>query len=346
VSSLTLAARMRESLGTTIAVWFPESMDPDEMAAQIARTLDDSELFCRPCNIVLVVDGCPAAVQPTRRAAEEFRARCSEAPVVIEKGNNEGQGGAVCCGIEYLLARADVQYIGCRDGDGDHDIYDLPPMFRLLQSIEAHENTDNAFVVGCRGSLHRPMGFARGEFERILNRVKMTALNACLAAEGRAVDERYCALQGDEPDFQSGYKLYTRRTANIAASGLRRAHAAQPERKPLRWGVQFISSAELLLSGAITGAIHRLTYDDQPQSTFEGKHNYAEAYGRQIAWLYDRLGTPPAAGIAWIDAAIMRSQYGTVEGGWQELLALRRYVIEACFTGQSPLAPPRRGEML
>jgi hypothetical protein len=55
------------------------------------------------------------------------------------------------------------------------------------------------------------------------------------------------------------------------------------------------------------------------------------------------LGHEP---FAWIDAAIMHSQYGTVEGGWQELLALRQYVIETCFAGQSPIAPPRRGEMI
>ena len=286
MSRLTLAQGMRQRVGATIAVWFPDSLSPEAILTQIERTLDDSELFVAPRNIVLVVDGCPQAEGPARDAAQAFRERCGEAPLVIAKPNNEGQGGAVCCGIEALLAAGEVEYIACRDGDGDHDIYDLPPMFRLLRSIAAHESTDNAYVIGSRGSLHRPMGFARGEFEAIINRVKVTAVNAHLAAQachseaaapahgchseeaalatdeesrrsaavgtpkandeiphpcgvrndrasgvrsdrpgGVAIDERYTALQGDVPDFQSGYKLYTRRTAQVTAEALRQAHA-------------------------------------------------------------------------------------------------------------------------
>ena len=110
--------------------------------------------------------------------------------------------------------------------------------------------------------------------------------------------------------------------------------------------MQFVSTTELLLSGAITGAVHRLTYDEQPQSTFEGSHDYATAYGRQIAWLYRRLGTPPTAGIAWLDAAIAKTVYATVEGGWEELLRLREYVVREAFGGGELGRPARRGEMM
>lgn len=338
----TLSRQMRDHLALAIPVWFSPEMPPARMRELLGQTLADCELFLQPQHIALVVDGCPQAEEPTRQAAADFARRVGETPLVLTKSNNEGQGGAVCCGFEHYLAQTGVQYLASRDADGDHDVYDLPQLFRHLRLIEARERTDHAFVLGQRGSLHRPMGLARGEYERLLNEVTLLAVRWALAREGQAPDLRYCQRLPEPPDFQSGYKLYTRRTAEAFVHSLREADATHPEAQVLRWGIQFLSTVDLLMQGAVAGSVYRLTYDEQPQSSFENADNRLLAYGQQFVWLYRRLQIPLSVGLAWWDEAILRTNWSTAPGGWEELLAIRAYLGEQVWPGEAlPRAPGR-----
>lgn len=338
----TLSQHMRQSLGLVVPVWFAPDMPPDDMRRVLGQTLADSEFFLDPAHLVLVVDGCAHAEAPAEQAAEEFAARAGAAPVVLCKDLNEGQGGAVCFGFEWLMEHTPVAHFASRDADGDHDIYDLPQLFRLLTRMQEIEGSDLAYVLGQRGSLHRPMGFARGEYEWLLNELTVQAVRYEMAREGAAPDLRYCQLLPGPPDFQSGYKVYTRRTAELFVGALREADLREPAAKVLRWGIQFISTVELLLAGAAAGSLYRLTYDQQPQTTFENADNRLIAYGQQFIWLFRRLQTPLSVALRWWDEAIQQMQWGTTPGGWEELLAMRRHVAQSVWPGEELSAPPTR----
>lgn len=338
----TLSQQMHASLALVVPVWFSPDMPPTQMTALLSNMLADCELFLRPAHIALVVDGCPQAEAPTHAAAAHFAARVGEPPLVLCKSNNEGQGGAVCYGVEHYLQTSDLSYFTSRDADGDHDIYDLPQLFRHLRLIEERERTDNTFVLGQRGSLTRPMGQARGEYERLLNELTLLAVRWSLAREGQVPDLRYCERLPAPPDFQTGYKLYTRRTAKTFVQALREADAAEPEMKVLRWGIQFISTVELLCTGARAGSVYRLTYDEQPQTSFENADNRLVAFGQQFVWLYRRLGIPLEVGLQWWDEAMLRTEWATTPGGWEELSAIRRHLTEQLWPSASaPEAPGR-----
>ena len=340
MTQMPLSRRMRESLGVTIAVWFHEATPRQQILGFLRQALDDMELFVQPEHISVVIDGCHAAIAPAHEAVQELQQRSRCWPSVHVKEENEGQGGAVAYGVERLLAETDVEYICTRDVDGDHDVYDMPQMYRRLLEIESHEGTDHVYVIGGRSNRHRPMGYARGELEGALNEVTVQSLTAV----GKPPQLKYCRLYEGHPDFQSGFKIYTRWSAGVTATSLREAHAREPQLQPLRWGVQFISTVELLSRGAIPASVCRLTYDEQPQSTFEGYDDLPVAYGQQIAWLCRRLELAPE--VAWpvIDASLAGTLFATVPEGWDTVLALRQCIARDAW-GSAPPPVFRRGAM-
>ncbi|MFW5866505.1 MAG: hypothetical protein ACOCX2_01725, partial [Armatimonadota bacterium] len=242
-----LAPQMRATVGSMIPVWFGETTSPEEILGFLGSTLDDAELLVDPSRLVLVVDGCPRAEEPTRRAVAEFAQRAGAEPQVIVKSENSGKGGAVCTGFERLLEDEAVEVLNIRDADGDHDIWDLPQLFRQFMTVRESVGRDDVFVVGGRETLARPMGFARSELEHLLNRLTIDAVNATLASGGRCVDERFTARYDRAPDFQSGYKLYSRSAAQAVIDAVSEAHDARPDLRVPWWGVEFVPTVELLL---------------------------------------------------------------------------------------------------
>lgn len=337
---MTLSARMREAAGMTIAVWAPPDEPPASTLSLLVRTLDDVELFIDPRNVVLVVDGSPAAEAPAHEAAQIVRARAGSSPRVDCRQANEGQGGAVLRGLEALLGAPGINYLCTRDMDGDHDIYDVPQLYRRLEELVEQEGAGNAFVVGARESLHRPMGYARGEFETVLNEVTVCALTAA----GHPPDLTRCRSYAGYPDFQTGFKMYTRHSAQTVVEALRAAQAEHPRELPLRWGVQFITTLELLLSGATPAQVCRLTFDEQPKTTFEGLADLPRAYGCQIAWLLRRLSLSPEMAWPIVDGALCATLFATTPGGWEIIGLLREYVADRVWGLPAPPAP-RRGFM-
>jgi hypothetical protein len=265
--------------------------------------------------------------------------------LVIVKQHNEGKGAAVCEGFERLLTDENVEALAVRDADADHDIYDLPQMFRLLAQMRDQESSEDVFVLGCRGSVTRPLGFARGALEEVLNRVTMAAVNHHLAADGRAVDERYTGRYGQFPDFQSGYKLYTRSAAQTVIEGLRAADESRPDLDVMRWGSESVTTVELLARGFIPGAIYRLTWDGQPQTTFDAG-NLLDHFARELIWILDRLETPFEAATVILDNALSASEYTTAPDGEAHLAAIRERVMAGCFPDADAEPPATGGDFI
>lgn len=338
-----LAPRMRESLGSMIPVWFPREMPAEQIYRFLSGTLADVELFVAPSRLVLVVDGCPHSEEPAHRAAAEFAERAGAEPQVICERENSGKGGAVCTGLARLLEDEAVEVLNIRDADGDHDVWDLPQLFRLFQTVRRSIGGDDLFVVGGRETLSRPMGFARSELEHLLNRMTIDAVNATLAGQGRCIDERFTARYGRAPDFQSGYKLYSRSAARVVVDAVGKARASQPDLRIPWWGVEFVPTVELLLRGFIPAELHRPTWDGQPQTTFDDS-DLSHAYSRQISWLFERLDLPAEVAMPMLDNALTACEYITSPRGPEVLASLRREVIERVYPAWARELPGR-GEM-
>jgi hypothetical protein len=148
------------------------------------------------------------------------------------------------------------------------------------------------------------------------------------------VDERFTARYGRAPDFQSGYKLYSRSAARVVLDAITEAHAVAPELRVPWWGVEFVPTVELLLRGFTPAAIYRLTWDGQPQTTFDGD-DMAHAYARQIAWLFERLDLPAGVAMPLLDNALTACEYLTVPDGPRVLTDLRGEVAERAYPGWS-----------
>ncbi|MGQ9730297.1 MAG: hypothetical protein ACUVX8_03410 [Candidatus Zipacnadales bacterium] len=337
--------RMRDELGMVIPVWFPPTVPILEAAGYLRTTLADVEYYCSPANVWLIVDNCAVGAQAAEEVVQEVKKRCGEECGVDVATVRQGKGGVVIRGLRRLIETGRVAYLVVRDCDGDHDIHDLPRLFRRITDTVAREETDNVFGVGSRPSPQMGLGWVRGEYELLLNRALVEACNVALAREGRHVDLRYSLAGTRYPDFQSGYKLYTRRTAQLNIDGMTTAIQQDPGAEASLWGAEFVTVTEMLLAGALPVEISRLTYDEQPQTTFD-ESNRVHAFGRQFVWLFSRLGTPSAVARLIVDNAITHSSLRFVSGLWTELLAFREYIRKHAYPPDDWGKPPPHGELL
>ncbi|MBM3498109.1 MAG: hypothetical protein FJX74_05505 [Armatimonadetes bacterium] len=345
VDGRQLLPRMREQLGMVVPVWFAAATPVEEVCSYLRVTLADVQHFCRPCHVVLVIDLCEQGPAAAQQAAREVGQRCGEAPVVDVAQTRHGKGLAVARGLERLLSEPRLQYFVARDCDGDHDMYDLPRLFRRLAEAQEREATTNLFAVGSRPRPQMALGWVRGEYELLLNRVLVEACNVHLATQGTHIDLRYSLPETRYPDFQSGYKLYTRASARLNVEALRAAHDREPTAEVSQWGAEFVTVTELLLAGHLPVEVSRVSYDEQPQTTFD-ERDRVRAFGRQFAWLFRRLGTPSPLAQAILDNALAQSPVRFASGLWSESLRLREYVQTDAFPDSPWGLPPPHGEPL
>jgi hypothetical protein len=323
-----LSHHMKASLAMVVPVWFPRDTPESRMHALLSGVVSDVELFVEPRNVLLYVDGCPHAEPVAWRVVEESAARLPEPFGLTVAAANQGKGGAVATAFEELLLDASIQYLCVRDCDGDHSIYDLPHLLRLARQIEEAERCDLVAVCGRRFSLHRPLGFWRGEYELITCEVTWEALKLALAREGRSPTAQYVTAYSRAPDIQSGYKLYTRRAAELAARSIRRADAQHSDLGMLGWGVELVPFVEIHLARGIFGEMQRLAWQTQPVTSFD-QSSRCEEYARELIWVFKRLAIEPEPARRLLDAVLPRSLLYQDPSGRQELLRMRRLVLDA-----------------
>jgi hypothetical protein len=248
---------LENATGVVIPVYFGPNSDPDHARAILAGTV---QMFVReisdPQSICLSVDGPEAGVAIAGDIATHFSLRM----VVGER--NRGKYGAVQLGMHALLADKRLAWFAAVDQDGDHFGNDLLNFVRAAQHATRNDDfsggSARVMVLGNRSSRHRPLGFLRAEQEELCNHLLMDALTYAAAISGQPLRREYLTATGRLPDFHSGFKFYSRATAQAVFAqepplmGLSEAAA-------YRHACEAVAIVESYLNGATLAAIDRRT---------------------------------------------------------------------------------------
>jgi len=327
-----------------IPVWYNPT-EPDEVIAGLLRlTLADCALFLPLDHTVLVVDGNPRIARVVQAEHDCLARQEGIAPELIIEDENRGKEHAVTRGMQWLLQHCPGAELLCvRDADADHFINDLPNLARAAVHIARETGNPRVLVIGRRGSLHRPMGWLRGELELLQDWVLLDVLRFYLARQGDVLDLRFCAGPGAVPDFNSGYKLYTRAAAErIFADPGAEMRCLGPD-EFWRCGAETISIVHGILNGVTLGEVQRMTFDGQPSSTFGvGAEARLRWYSGVIAWIFCRLDVPVETARRILDNHVAASQMKTLRPAIEELWAVRDAALArlAAYYGQEYTPPP------
>ena len=329
--------QLRTATGVIVPVHVPEGVDADEAAALLDANL---LMLCRetadPSRICLSVDGADFGVVFARRAAEAHGAAVTVSP------EPKGKLQALRAGAAHLLHDAGIRYLVMVDQDADHFGNELLNFVRVAETIAAQAGTDRVHVIGRRLSRHRPMGLLRGELEELADRVLLDALTYRAAVTGRPLRMEYAFTYDEHPDFHSGYKLFSRRSAEDALAGEPNMMGV-PESCYYLHAVEAVITTEAIEAGAYLGVVNRSATNEQPISTF-GLMARERLVADKMIWPCKRLEVPLAFVRQWLDNHIQRLLLHTMRpSGVEELAAIRRLVLEAWDAGdmpQSPMIPP------
>src|SRR5205814_350950 len=159
---------------------------------------------------IVVVDGSSRALEATENVRKKLGGF-----EILYKEKNEGKGGAVASGIERLLKNASVQFIVPRDHDNDHLANDAVNLVNLAAKMQRDTGHDRVISIGRRTSVHRHLGFVRGEYEWLMNEVVLEATKFAMARQGNVINTQYVAAYEHVPDMQTGFKCYGRGAAQL-----------------------------------------------------------------------------------------------------------------------------------
>ena len=317
------ARQMQGCLAQVIPAWFSEDLPDDEVARFLTVTLADAQVWSQPDHVVLIADG----QERVGRIAEEVANALPEGGAEVHRlPENTGKGGALVAGLKICLAKPAITHVVVRDADGDHLASDVPNLYRLARQMQEDLGSNEVLVVGGRSDVTRPMGLERGEYERLLNDVVWNALVFARAAQGKAVNTQYWAPYSPYPDLQSGFKLYTRTSAQMAITALTDAQGDETGADVLRWGCELLPAVAVVASGGTLGQVARLAIEEQPVTAYGGIVRHT-TYGRKVAWCLRRLGLPSGAARQILDNALLRCPLYRSQAYRGELLQLRRYVL-------------------
>jgi hypothetical protein len=316
---------LEHETGIVIPVYFRPADDREQGEAILRETV---HMFARevaePCAICLSVDGSGPAVEIAASVAKQYGTQ------VVYGERNRGKFAAVQLGMQTLLAPGTSwRYLASVDQDGDHFANELLNFVRAAEHVQASAIAATGVVVlGNRLSRHKPLGFLRGEQEELANRVTMDALTYDAALRGKPLILQFANSIDDVPDIHSGYKLFSRSTAEavfLAPPQL----AGCSEDAYYRHACEAVMLVETIKSGAILATVYRRTFDEQPMSIFASL-NRAQLHADLIIWPCKRLGIPGHFVEQWLANHLHRLLLGTLAPqGREELLAIRDLVLEA-----------------
>jgi Glycosyl transferase family 2 len=323
MSAITALQALEEHTAIVIPVYFHAESDPDFCYALLAETV---HLFVRevadPRAVCLSVDGSTMGAQVAARVAARYAVQ------VVNSAHNQGKLGAARNGAQAMLTNPRWRYLAMIDQDGDHFANELLTLIRGAEHVQTSVATDRVLVLGGRLSRHRPLGFLRGEQEELANRLLLDALVYHAAVTGKPLRWQFANGIDEVPDFHSGYKLFTRATAE--AVFLSEPHLAGCEpRLYYRHAVEAVMTVEALLHDAVLATVSRRTYDEQPLSIFASL-NRSQLAADMIIWPCKRLGIPGPFVEQWLTNHLHRLTLGSlVPQGRSELLAIRDLVFQA-----------------
>ncbi|MBN2392294.1 MAG: hypothetical protein JXR84_16315 [Anaerolineae bacterium] len=321
-------ARLRHNTGVVIPVYLPQQTETTPDAALLQETVAS---YCMqvadPAAICLSVDGVDCGVNVAQRLSAEYGVSLCVVP------DNRGKLWGAMHGARMLLDNPDLTYIAVVDQDGDHFANELLNFVRAADHIRTQTGDDGdrdgrVMVLGRRISLHRPMGFVRGELEALADRVLLDALHYHATVTDNPLRLEYATLLDETPDFQSGYKLFSRATAEAVFNTDTR-QAGVSDTAYYRHACETVMSIEALESGARLGVVNRSTFNEQPVTHF-GKLNQARATADMIIWGCKRLGIPYPFVAQWLANHAPRLLLTTiVPQGKEQVEQVRHYIGEA-----------------
>ena len=306
----------RERIAVVVPVYFDPTVSKETILSILQGVFRDSELFCSPDRLLAVVDRNTKADELLSNPPKD--SELSGIPIHrLER--NRAKAGAVEKGLAQLLRATDADYFVTRDCDGDHILEDIPRMVTLAEGVRGQTGQEAVVVMGARPSLEKPMGWLRQEWELFTNRVLVDLVSYVMAQRNMVIDRRF--WNGNAPDLQSGYRVYSRVAAEQAVECL----AALPEkREVLTLACEAIPFVELLLTGSVYAQVQRLTLVEQPVSSYS-KVNFGENYGHLISFLGSRYGIPGEILLRIVDNEMVgRSMYFT--DFRDQLLLFRRLI--------------------
>lgn len=331
---------LENETGIVIPVYFAADTDPAAARAILGSTV---QMYVRevndPQHICLSVDGAGPAVAIAGDVAAFYGVRM----VVGER--NRGKLGALLLGMQTLFAGNQLRWFAAIDQDGDHFANDLLNFVRAALHVVEMSGEERVMVLGNRSSRHRPLGFLRAEQEELCNYLLMDALTYAATLRGEPLHLEYLTTADSLPDFHSGYKFFSRATAEAVF-----AHEpplmGMDEGAAFRHACEAVMTVEAYLSGAMLAAINRRTYDEQPISLF-ASYNRARLGADLILWPCKRLGAPAHFVNQWLANHLPKLLLGTLAPqGQDELRAIRDlvlsgYELDPSATAPAPFTRPR-----
>lgn len=310
---------MHQKTGVVIPVYFPKGIDRSQGELLLRDTVAH---YCtqiqNPANICLSVDGAIHGAEEVTQLAKEFGVSTR-----IGK-TNRGKFSGAQNGVTHLLKNPDLQYIALVDQDGDHFANELLNFIRTA----IHINLERTLILGNRLSRHLPMGFARGDLEELADRVLLDALTYHATQTNQPLRLEYANMLDEFPDFHSGYKVFSRTTAEDIFSSDPELSGCS-ETSYYRHACEAVMIVKCLTRNGYLGVVNRRTFNEQPITTF-GLYNRQQLIADKIIWPCKHLNIPAHFVKQWLNNHIPRLLLGTlVPEGKEELAGIRKIVMEA-----------------
>lgn len=322
---------MQDETGIVVPVYIPTGVDADVSAALLRDNIN-ALLPCvaDPADICLSVDGETNGLSVARRLSDESGLSLTVAPT------NRGKLQSLRNGIGYLDEKRDFRYFALVDQDGDHFGNELLNFIRTGEYIVERRGDPRVLILGRRVSLHRPMGWLRGELEDLADRVLLDMLTYHAAKTNNPLPLEYVMTLGEPPDFHSGYKLLDRETARaVFLEPINQAGVS--DRCYYHHAVEAVIVVEATSAGAYLGAVNRSTVNEQPVSTF-GLYNRVQLVSDKMIWPARRLSIPIPFIAQWLANHIPPLLLNTlVPEGKEELEQIRKTVLNTLGGDQDGL---------
>ena len=333
----------QQYLGRETAVVVPVYFSAKPSDATVERllriTLMDCHHYLPPEQVWAVVDGDPRSAAILERVAAELATDTGGAIRVLVLPENRGKLGALREAMAAILCeQPHVRWLGVMDGDADHMIAVLPRLTRAALFLAEVYGHDRVLAIGARASRTQPMGWVRGELERLLDGLTLEALDHALAREGCALDLSQC-LGVATPDLSSGFKVYGRDLARLLFDGAEPAYATLSPQDYMRYGPETVTVVEMILAGGVMGEVLRPTWDGQPATSF-GEFGVVEMYGELLAWVWARLDIPVPAAAQMVDNWQRRIALGTTTEGAELMRRVRGHALGRLADWQGQETPP------
>lgn len=326
---------MQNQTGVVIPVYLPDRIDTQHAQALLRET---AASYCAqlgdPSAVCLSVDGAPYGAQAAQKIAHELGTQ------ICVASRNRGKLAAARNGVQRLIQDPRFQYLAIVDQDGDHFAHELLNLVQVALHIIAHTGDNRTLVVGRRISRHRPMGFLRGELEEFADRVLLDALAYRAAITAHPLRLEYVTTLDEFPDFHSGYKLFSRHTAEdvfLAEPQL----AGVSEDCYYRHACEAVMTVEALEHGGYLGVVNRSTLNEQPITTF-GLLNLSQLVADKVIWPCKRLDIPASFVRQWMANHAPRLLLNTLAPAGQDELARIQDLVLAAYGQEPDHGPPLR----